>query len=352
MNAELRRVRRWARVALASAMLVVLAGAVVRTTGSGMGCPDWPKCFGLAIPPTRLDQVRWAPATAYNEGRMVLESDTLWVAVSDHTSGAAGFTAEREAGYWSAYTVHDYTHFAPHHTWIEFINRLLGAWTGVPALLLLACAALLGMRHGRWRPFLAAIIGLVLLGYVAWLGKLVVDGNLVPFSITKHMLGAVAIVVAFAAALSAATPVSPDEPVRALPGHRGRWQAVLALSGAIALAQLVFGTQVREDVDAAASAGIPRAEWLDALPAWWKGHRSAAWAVALVHAVWLVPAVRSGAFRGWSVPGATLAVLAAQFATGLLFAYAGMPAWSQPIHLVLGVLLVVLDAWAFLRLRT
>jgi heme a synthase len=38
-------------VALAALALIVLTGAGVRITGSGLGCPDWPKCYGGTVPP-------------------------------------------------------------------------------------------------------------------------------------------------------------------------------------------------------------------------------------------------------------------------------------------------------------
>ena len=40
-----------ALVALGALSLIVLTGAGVRLTGSGLGCPDWPKCYGRSVPP-------------------------------------------------------------------------------------------------------------------------------------------------------------------------------------------------------------------------------------------------------------------------------------------------------------
>ena len=43
--------RRLAYATLASLTVIVLTGAAVRLTGSGLGCPNWPKCYGSALPP-------------------------------------------------------------------------------------------------------------------------------------------------------------------------------------------------------------------------------------------------------------------------------------------------------------
>src|SRR6516162_9948016 len=46
-----------AYVALGALTLIVLSGAAVRLTGSGLGCPDWPKCYGHAYPPLNTHAV-------------------------------------------------------------------------------------------------------------------------------------------------------------------------------------------------------------------------------------------------------------------------------------------------------
>jgi len=72
---------------------VIIAGGVVRTTQSGMGCPDWPKCFGRWIPPTNASELP-------PDFEKYLRKQDI-----DHT-------------------------FNVYHTWIEYFNRLLGALLG------------------------------------------------------------------------------------------------------------------------------------------------------------------------------------------------------------------------------
>jgi cytochrome c oxidase assembly protein subunit 15 len=72
-------------------ILVIAAGSIVRSTQSGMGCPDWPTCYGLIVPPTSENQLPANYQQLYaNEGIPAESFDAL-------------------------------------KTWIEYINRLIGA---------------------------------------------------------------------------------------------------------------------------------------------------------------------------------------------------------------------------------
>ena len=63
--------------------LVISAGAVVRMTGSGMGCPDWPKCFGYLIPPKERAELDWKPHHQYKDGQVIIVEESLRVATDD-----------------------------------------------------------------------------------------------------------------------------------------------------------------------------------------------------------------------------------------------------------------------------
>ena len=71
--------RKLSKISLTLIYLVIVAGAIVRMTGSGMGCPDWPKCFGYYIPPTDSKQLLFKPNNYYEKGMMVLLDDEAFL---------------------------------------------------------------------------------------------------------------------------------------------------------------------------------------------------------------------------------------------------------------------------------
>jgi cytochrome c oxidase assembly protein subunit 15 len=113
-------------VALAALALIVLTGAAVRLTGSGLGCPDWPKCYGGSTPP--------------------LES----------------------------------------HAVIEYTNRLLTGFVGFAVI----AASLLAWFRRPFRWHLALFGGLLPLGVIAQaiLGALVVKYHLAPGLVMSHFI--------------------------------------------------------------------------------------------------------------------------------------------------------------------
>mgnify|MGYP003625220294 FL=1 len=179
--------RKIAKVSLFLVYLVIIAGAVVRMTGSGMGCPDWPKCFGYYIPPTNESELKWQPDRLFEKGQVIIKDESLQISKETFTT-KSDFNSDN----WELYTKHDYAIFNPWHTWIEYINRLFGALAGL-ATLLLAIASIKFWKKKKRIPILAwlVVFGMV---FQAWLGATVVYSVLEPAKITVHMLMALVIV--------------------------------------------------------------------------------------------------------------------------------------------------------------
>ena len=312
------------RTTLAMVYLVIVAGSVVRMTGSGMGCPDWPFCFGYAIPPTDIRTVTWAPDREFEAGQMILYNDQLWVAQGNFITEAT-FRDEN----WEVYTQHDYAHFNPVHTWVEYINRLIGAATGIPALIL-ALISLFAIKRSIWFPVYGLSIPLVL-GFEAWLGKTVVDGNLVPHQITIHMLGAIALVFIL---------------FRFLAFIQNRRSSRLEISSAlkytlwtlavVLFAQIVAGTQVREEIDAIAKLFSDRSTWVENLSTLFIIHRSTA--PLLMAGSLAAMLMNHRLVRSIFEIDLFFLLIWAEALSGVILAHFDLPKWNQPIHLVLAVL--------------
>ena len=167
-------------------LLVIFAGSMVRMTGSGMGCPDWPKCFGYLIPPTTEKDVFWKSNFNYKKGVMILRNEKFYSAKIDFLS-----SNEFMSSNWLEYTKHDYNEFSVMNTWFEFINRFIGAIAGLSTVIMF----LFSFNFLKTKPGVTIMSFIVLLSmlFQAWLGKLVVDSNLSPYKITVHMLMAIVI---------------------------------------------------------------------------------------------------------------------------------------------------------------
>jgi cytochrome c oxidase assembly protein subunit 15 len=331
---------RFLRWAIVLNLLVMLAGSVVRMTGSGMGCPDWPKCFGLSVPPTRLDQVTWSSSASYRQGQMVLHREAFWVAQADHAPQSVFANA-----LWQQYTRHDYSTFNPLHTWIEFINRLLGVFLGIPVLLATVASLKFLRSHPLW--FITMFTALLTLGFEAWLGKVVVDGNLVPHHITYHLLGAYFLLALLTALFRNVHSLAEQNLWRAEPPAAKNLKKMIAMFAALAfllLAQTVLGTSVREGVDALVhdlGFDASRLGWVAKLEPGVLIHRSFS-LVLLGFAYWIYR--RSEGMAGLRArAGLVLVIFCFQAAVGALLYYLELPRGLQPIHLMLGV-----GAWMIL----
>ncbi|MGK0251849.1 MAG: cytochrome c oxidase assembly protein subunit 15, partial [Gammaproteobacteria bacterium] len=316
--------------------LIIVAGAVVRMTGSGMGCPDWPQCFGYLVPPTEEDQLEWQSGFDYKEGRIIIVSESLRIAPADFRSGSVYIESN-----WSTYDKHDYAQFNVWNTWIEYINRLVTALAGIPMLLMF----IFSFWYWKGKPWLifGSFFVLPLMGFQAWLGRLVVDSNLSPVKITIHMIAALFILALllflwFKLKQKEALrePLVVQKPLIYDP----LFKQLMFFAALLTLVQIALGTQVRQYVDERVSeVGYDAKElWMDPATLWFYVHRSFSILVTLLtcYIYWRNSKMGLGHRRllNW-----ILIFIGIEVLSGITMYYVDFPFGTQPIHLVLATLL-------------
>ncbi len=284
---RLNRFQKLAILTVSATLFLILVGGLVRATGAGLGCPDWPKCFGVWIPPTSV--------------------------------------ADLPAGF-------DAAEFNVVKTWTEYVNRLIGVLIG----LFITATAISSYKYCKSKPvvFVSSVAAFVLVLFQGWLGGMVVRSGLSQGLITLHMV--VAMVLVGLLLLAAFKAVS-DQINVSLPESLRKpllWSSGVLL--AITMLQLGIGTQVREAIDLVVKTipGIGRGEWLENTGLVDVVHRSFSWLV-LVALGWVVMVSRRPGAPNWveRMTGLVAGLVLLQIAVGVGLAYGSMPAALQVVHL-------------------
>lgn len=325
------------QIAIVSIYLIFLAGSIVRMTGSGMGCPDWPKCFGYYIPPTSEEQITWKPNSEFKKGYIIVKDEALFVAKKDLTTGS-----EFNESNWSNYTKHDYAKFNKFHTWTEYINRLVSVVAGFVFLFLIYGASKFWKEDKRIPSLAFGAFFLML--FEAWLGKTVVDSNLTPTIITIHMVVGL-IIIALLLNLKFIISENKKRPYHKL------FNRLLIVSVIFSLIQIAMGTQVRQFIDEQVKLyGFENKNYSLMNPSFkFYFHRSFTIAILLVNlGMFYINQVKN---LGYNLVNWIVFLIFLETLTGILMYYAEIPLGTQAIHLMAGALLFGLQFYLWMQSR-
>ena len=328
----------WTKTSILIVYLVIATGGVVRMTGSGMGCPDWPKCFGYYIPPTNIAELTWMSQKIFEKGQMIIYNDELKISKKDFISGS-DFNSKN----WEEYTKHDYSKFNPLHTWIEFINRLIGVACGM-SVLVLGFYSIQFYKNKTIITLLSLLI-IVAVGFQAWLGKIVVDSNLSPYSITIHMLMALLIISILMFIYSLSSNYKKYNVKNIM------LKNMVLVSLIFTIIQIVIGTQVREFIDQQIImiGETKKNLWLLFLPTVFLTHRSFSLLILTVNffIIYLSKKMNlSSKIIFW-----ILGIIAIEIILGIAMYYLHFPFSSQPLHLLLATILFGVQFYFYVSIR-
>jgi len=318
---------------LIAVYFLIAVGGIVRTTGSGMGCPDWPRCFGQWVPPTSENDL---PAN-YKETYSAHRDKKNQKFIRYLRTFGFNETADELANDKSVLVE---SNFNVVKTWIEYLNRLTGAIIGIFIIALVVRSWPLRRTHKS--IFVLSAITLIGVIFQGWFGSIVVSTNLTTWTITVHMLLAMAIVglLIYLSQLSE-TESRRIEHVKGL-----KW--VLMGCIALLLIQVVLGTEVRAAIDRIAMSGIDRNSWMGMLGSEFITHRTFSWIVLIAHVILMVQMMKTKGSK--ALPRALFILILCTLLTGAGMAYFSIPAFLQPVHLLIATVTFGLQLLLLFRL--
>lgn len=296
-----------------------------------MGCPDWPKCFGRWVPPSSISDLPPNYKEVYAAYR---EKKNIRFAKYLSTLGMKE-TGERILNDPNVLLEND---FNPTKTWIEYFNRIVGVVIGF--LIFAVFVVSLRFRKTESRLTVIAAITFLLVALQGWLGSFVVSTNLTPWTITVHMFLALVIV----ALLIYLFHQSSYE--KEIESSLGFWW--LTASMAVLLVQILLGTQVREAIDAVAAVAA-REAWISNLGAEFVIHRSFSWIVLILHVGLIVRLYKTEGSKSFALT--LILLILGTILSGMGMAYFAVPAFLQPVHLLLATVTFGMQFAFLLRLN-
>ena len=313
------RFQRLALIAFITVEVLIFVGAVVRATGSGLGCPDWPFCYGCLVPPTSAADINFEK----------IDLEKFRAKAARHGRDPATITPETLKA-----------EFDPVATWVEYLNRLTSLPVGISMLVLLI-ASFGQIPLKRKRVFIASITAFILVLVNAWLGARVVFSGLKPGTITLHMALAILLQCVLVYTAWRANDKPWSLPWRQATSPTLHWLAWGLF--ALIVIEGIMGSQVRELTDhlAHTHAGELRSQWAVELEHSWVYlvHRSFSWLILIAGLAFYRLSGRTLQKTGW-LEKSILALIFGQMILGIVLAHIGIIGVAQVLHIGLSSLLV------------
>lgn len=331
------------RVTILVTLFLIFVGGFVRSSGSGMGCPDWPKCFGFWIPPTSQSELPSNYAEQFVEGR--LKKNERFAQLLDKVGKHELAQKVR-----NDVSIREHEPFNAVKTWIEYLNRLVGASLGI--LFLLTAISSIAYWQQHKRITVLSFINVFVVAYQAWLGAIVVSTNLLQWLVTAHMMLALVLLMIL---IYNHFKVSLLSYPKHLVHKKTTFLKWIGFSSVLILiVQIVIGTEVREalDVIAKSTAYAFRDTWVSKLGYVFFIHRDLALVITILNGfiVWQLRSYYAQIKMFNKLSILLIVIVFLQLVSGIILSYLGLPSLIQPMHLTLSFLLFSVQYYLLLNL--